>query len=79
MVKPRNFQDFGHSIELMLKDFVGGNFRCKFLYLFRPNQERVQKGPLAGIEPVIPVQRSDQLSYGVQLSSSNHIYTIDVY
>jgi hypothetical protein len=46
------------------------------LYTFiRPNQEHCEKykfRSLAGMEPPIPVQRSNQPSYKVQLSSSNH-------
>ena len=41
---------------------------------FRPDPRRcknVTKGPLARIEPAIPVQRSNQLGYRVQLSSLN--------
>ena len=56
------------------------------LYTFiRPNHAgtlRCNFRSLAGIEPAIPVQRSNQLSYRTQLSCSNHckcMYIQDVY
>ena len=42
-------------------EVVDGNFECKFYTFIIPNQG--QLGPLTGVEPAIPVQRSNQLSY----------------
>ena len=43
--------------------FVDGHFVCKFVYNFRPDREQLRKKqpwtPSAGIEPAVPVQRSD--------------------
>ena len=49
------------------QDFADGNFQCEFYTFIRRNHagavaKNATIDSLAGIEPVIPVQRSNQLS-----------------
>ena len=63
----------------MLKGLVNGNYRVEIcIHLLDLTRNSFENATvtntrfLAGIEPAIPIQRSNQLSYRVQLSSSNH-------
>ena len=61
-----------HSIQSIVEGCCWWKFIYILLDLARNSCEKCNFWSLAGIEPVIPVQRSNQLSYRGQLSSSNH-------
>ena len=61
-----------------MRDLVDGNMECTFytdlLDLTRSVAKNATIGLLVGIEPAIPVQCYNQLSYRGQLSSSKRMF-----